>query len=161
MNVSPVTASTEWNPDVVAGLALKLASLGGHYAAGMAGKGRLVRNVVKFGVRYGPVAYEAVKHGREPAQQAVQAAVAKRNARRTALEHAGTVRDGSLLKVLHEGRPVWFVFSGDEIVATYPPVPIASYGELLRHADLANRIRPADVPAKPKIDPRALLRRKR
>jgi len=117
----------------------------------MAGKGRLARNVIKYGVRYGPVAFEAVKHGREPAQHAVQAALARRTARKTAIEHAGTLREGSLLKVVHEGRPLWFVFSGDEIVATYPQVPVASYGDLLRHADLANRVRPQDLPARPKL----------
>jgi hypothetical protein len=126
----------------------------------MAGKGRLVKNVVKYGVRYGPVAFEAVKHGREPAQQALQSAMARRTARKTAAEHAGTVRDGSLLKVLHEGRPVWFVFSGDEIVATYPQVPVPTYGTLLKHADLANRIRPEDLAA-PKLARPKLPRRKR
>jgi hypothetical protein len=31
------------------------------------------------------------------------------------------------------------VFSGDAIVTTYPPVPQATYPELLRHADLDRR----------------------
>ena len=106
----------------------------------MAGaKGRLAKNVVKYGVRYGPMAFEAVKHGREPAQQAVQAALAKRAARKKAIEHALTVRDGSLLKVIKDGQAVFFVFSGDAIVTTYPPVPQSTYPELLRHADLDRR----------------------
>ena len=92
----------------------------------MAGaRDRLVKNVVKYGVRYGPMAFEAVKHGREPAQQALQAALAKRTARKKALEHALTVRDGSLLKVIKDGQAIFFVFSGDAIVTTYPPVPAA------------------------------------
>jgi len=99
----------------------------------------LAKNVVKYGVRYGPMALEAVKHGREPAQQALQAALAKRNARKKAIEHALTVRDGSLLKVIKDGQAVFFVFSGDAIVTTYPPVPQATYPELLRHADLDRR----------------------
>lgn len=103
------------------------------------GRGRLAKNVVKYGVRYGPMAFEAVKHGREPAQQAVQAALAKRSARKKAIEHALTVRDGSLLKVIKDGQAVFFVFSGDAIVTTYPPVPQATYPELLRHADLDRR----------------------
>jgi hypothetical protein len=106
----------------------------------MAGaKGRLAKNVVKYGVRYGPMAFEAVKHGREPAQQALQAALAKRTARKKAIEHALTVRDGSLLKVIKDGQAVFFVFSGDAIVTTYPPVPQSTYPELLRHADLDRR----------------------
>jgi hypothetical protein len=99
----------------------------------------LVKSAVKYGVRYGPMAFEAVKHGREPAQQAVQAALAKRSARRKAIEHALTVRDGSLLKVLKDGQAIFFVFSGDAIVTTYPSVPQPSYSELLRHADLDRR----------------------
>ena len=112
-----------------------------------AGKGRLMRTAIKYGVRYGPVAFEAIKHGREPAQQAVQSVIARRSARRTAIEHAATLREGTVLKVIHDGRPVWFVFSADEIIATYPPVPIAQYGDLLRHTDLANRVKPEDMPA--------------
>jgi hypothetical protein len=99
----------------------------------------LVKNAIKYGVRYGPMAFEAVKHGREPAQQAIQAALAKRSARKKAIEHALTVRDGSLLKVIKDGQVIFFVFSGDAIVTTYPPVPQSTYPELLRHADLDRR----------------------
>ncbi|WP_241999251.1 MULTISPECIES: hypothetical protein [Kribbella] len=120
-----------------------------------AGRSRLVKNVVKYGVRYGPMAFEAVKHGREPAQQALQAALAKRSARKRALEHALTVRDGSLLKVIKEGQAIFFVFSGDAIVTTYPPVPQSSYPELLRHADLDRREDAVALTAqKPRVSPR-------
>lgn len=95
--------------------------------------------MVKYGVRYGPLIVEAVKHGREPAQQAVQAAWAKRTARRKAVEHALTVRDGSLLKVIKDGQAIFFVFSGDAIVTTYPTVAQSAYPELLRHSDLDKR----------------------
>ncbi|MEU4607272.1 hypothetical protein AB0F43_30170 [Kribbella sp. NPDC023972] len=126
------------------------------------GRGRLAKNLVKYGVRYGPLAVEAIKHGREPAQQAVQAAVAKRTARKKAVEHALTVREGSLLKVIRDGQAVFFVFSGDAIVTTYPPVPPNTYPELLRHADLDKR-EPAVVLAarKPKIGPRLPKMRRR
>ncbi|TCC19319.1 hypothetical protein E0H50_38320 [Kribbella sindirgiensis] len=99
----------------------------------------MAKNLVKYGVRYGPLVVEAVRHGREPAQQAVQAAWAKRVARRKAVEHALTVREGSLLKVIKDGQAIFFVFSGDAIVTTYPAVPQSSYPELLRHADLDKR----------------------
>jgi hypothetical protein len=118
------------------------------------GRGQLAKNLVKYGVRYGPLAVEAIRHGREPAQQAMQAALAKRSARKKALEHALTVRDGSLLKVIKEGQAIFFVFSGDAIVTTYPPVPPSSYPELLRHADLDKRESAAVLAArKPKIGP--------
>jgi hypothetical protein len=123
-------------------------------AGATGGKGKLAKNLVKYGVRYGPLAVEAIKHGREPAQQAVQAALAKRTVRKKALEHALTVRDGSLLKVIKDGQAIFFVFSGDAIVTTYPPVPANTYPELLRHADLDKR-EPAAVLAarKPKRIP--------
>ncbi|WP_246486312.1 hypothetical protein [Kribbella qitaiheensis] len=128
------------------------------------GRSRLAKNMVKYGVRYGPMAFEAVKHGREPAQQAVQAALAKRSARKKAFEHALTVRDGSLLKVIKDGQAVFFVFSGDAIVTTYPPVPQPSYPELLRHADLDRRENAAELAAsRPKLTdrlPKVARRRK-
>lgn len=107
-----------------------------------------MKNAVRYGVRYGPMAFEAVKHGREPAQQALQAALAKRSARKKAVEHALTVRDGSLLKVIKDGQAVFFVFSNDAIVTTYPPVPQSTYPELLRHADLDRRENAADLAAR-------------
>jgi hypothetical protein len=131
--------------------------------AGVAGGsgGRIAKNLVKYGVRYGPLIAEAVKHGREPAQQAVQAAWAKRTARRKALEHALTVRDGSLLKVIRDGQAIFFVFSGDAIVTTYPSVPQSAYPDLLRHADLDQRV-PAVVLAAQKAKlPVPRVRRKR
>lgn len=131
-------------------------------AVGGGGRGRLAKNVIKYGVRYGPLAAEAIKHGREPAQQAVQAALAKRTARRKAVEHVLTVRDGFLLKVIKEGRAIFFVFSGDAIVTTYPPVPPSTYPELLRHADLDKR-EPATAlaPRKPKLPRPHLPKRRR
>jgi hypothetical protein len=126
-------------------------------------RSRLVKNAVRYGVRYGPMAFEAVKHGREPAQQALQAALAKRTARKKAIEHALTVRDGSLLKVIKDGQVIFFVFSDDAIVTTYPAVPQQSYPDLLRHADLDRREKAVDlaVRAKPLAQrlPKPLRRR--
>jgi hypothetical protein len=131
--------------------------------AGAAGGngGRIAKNLVKYGVRYGPLIAEAVKHGREPAQQAVQAAWAKRTARRKALEHALTVRDGSLLKVIRDGQAIFFVFSGDAIVTTYPAVPQSAYPDLLRHADLDQRVPAAVLAAQKAKLPVPRVRRKR
>src|SRR3954465_2341636 len=135
----------------------------------MAGAGKpnskLAKNVGKYGVRDGPLSVEAVRHGREPAQQAVQAALAKRSARRKAIEHALTVRDGSLLKVMKDGQGLYFVFSGDAIVTTSPPVPQSAYPELLKHSDLDRRESALVLGArKPKVTqrlPNNPLRRRR
>jgi hypothetical protein len=116
------------------------------------GKNQLAKNLVKYSVRYGPLLVQAAKYGREPAQQAVQAAMAKRSARKKAVEHALTVRDGSLLKVIKDGQAIFFVFSGDAIVTTYPAVPQSSYPDLLRHADLDQRETAVEIAARrPKV----------
>jgi hypothetical protein len=110
----------------------------------MAGRGKAMATVVKLGVKYGPAAYEAVKHGREPAQAAAVKAYSRLSARRQALAHAAVVVDGSVAKAFADDQQVWVVFSADEPVASHPStgVPLA---DLLRHADPTKRIRPDEV----------------
>lgn len=107
----------------------------------MAGKGRFVKVAVIYAAKYGPIVFEAVKHGREPAERALQRALARQSHRRRAREHASTVVDGSVLRVFHQGEPLWVVFSGDTPVASYPPVdtPLET---VLEYADLSLRVRP-------------------
>ncbi|MBA3619910.1 MAG: hypothetical protein H0W56_10040 [Acidothermales bacterium] len=81
-----------------------------------------LRPVAKNALKYGPHAQQVWKHAGRPAREAAQKAVADWSSRRTALEHADTVIDGSLLSVMHEGRRVWVVFSGDDPIASYPAV---------------------------------------
>lgn len=99
------------------------------------------KGAIVIGMRYGPHIYELVKHGKEPAQEAIATRLAKRSARKQALEHARTLKDGTILKVVHDGAAHFVVFSGDECIATYPPTDVG-YAELLRHSDLALRERP-------------------
>ncbi|HEY8455203.1 MAG TPA: hypothetical protein VIL34_06395 [Actinopolymorphaceae bacterium] len=107
----------------------------------MAGKTRFAKTAVAYAVKYGPLVYEAIKHGREPAQRAVQQAWARQRHRRLAFAHAATVVDGSALRIFHEGEQVWVVFSGDEPIASYPSVttPLST---LLQHVDLSLRTAP-------------------
>lgn len=109
----------------------------------MPGKGRIAKGAINYAVKYGPLVYQAVKHGREPAQRALQNALARQGNRRQALRHAGTVIDGSVLRVFHHGEQVWVVFAGENPIASYPPVDKPLPG-LLEHADLSLRIRPGD-----------------
>ena len=89
--------------------------------------GKLAKNLIKYSVRYGPFVIEAVRQ----------------------------LREGSLLKVIKDGESIFFVFSGDAIVTTYPPVPQSAYPELLRHSDLDQRVTADEIAArKPKIAPR-------
>ena len=95
----------------------------------------------KRALKYGPYAAQAWKHLGKPTQAAVQKQAGSWVARRTALQHADTVEDGSVLGIMHDGARVWVVYSGDEPVTAYPSTakPLA---ELVAHADLRKRITP-------------------
>lgn len=109
----------------------------------MAGKARLVTQAFKLGARYGPQIWVASKALREPAKQAAHKVVASEKARRSAMTHARSLTDGSILKVYLGEAALWVVFSGDTAVTVYPPsdVPLSS---LIERADLTKRIRPDD-----------------
>jgi hypothetical protein len=53
----------------------------------MAGKAKALTAVVKLGVKYGPVAYEAIKHGKEPAKEFAQKQLGRLTARKQAPRH--------------------------------------------------------------------------
>lgn len=117
----------------------------------MAGKGKAVGALIRYGPfvaeaarRYGPTVWEQVKGQREPAEKFVQARVAKGNQRKKALTHAATVVDGTVLQVFHRSDSHWVVFSGKSPIGVHPPTS-AGYEELLRNADLSNRLRPQDA----------------
>lgn len=100
-----------------------------------------LRSLVSFGVKYAPLAYEGLKHGRGPAQAYAEKQVSRRNARTIAMEHAAHLVEGSVLPVYDGDQRVWVVFSGDTPVGTHPVVttPIT---DLLTHYDLGKRLRP-------------------
>lgn len=123
----------------------------------MPGKGQAVGKVVKWGVKYGPHVVVLAQQAKEPAMKAAQTALDRQKAKRRALEHAATVREGSVLKTFDpradQGDPVWVVFAGDEPIASHPstatPLP-----ELVAKSDLSTRLRPEDAPT-----PRERVRR--
>ncbi|MDF8265982.1 hypothetical protein [Luteipulveratus flavus] len=119
----------------------------------MPGKTRALVSALRFGAKYGPMAYEAAKHSRRPAQAVTHGSLTRMGARRQALQHASSLIDGSAMRVFHGDKQVWVVFTGDLPVATHPRsnVPIA---QLLQHADLSRRVypRPA-VPAARQLMP--------
>ena len=130
----------------------------------MAGKGAsasrtaAMRTAVRLSVKYGPVAYQAVKHGREPARELAEKVLARSSMRRRARSHAASVVEGSVLRVFHGEEQVWVVFSGDAPVATHPPVDVP-LPTLLQHADLTQRLRPAADGAGPTARLKAIRRR--
>ena len=115
----------------------------------MPGKGQAVGRIVKWGVKYGPHVVVLAQQAKEPAMKAAQTAIDRQKAKRRAVEHAATLRDGTVLKTFdpaaEHAEPVWVVFSGDEPVAAHPSsaTPLA---ELVARADLATRMRPEDLP---------------
>jgi hypothetical protein len=115
----------------------------------MPDRGRAVGRVVKWGVKYGPHVVVLAQQAREPAMKAAQTVLDRQRARRRALEHAATLREGTVLKTFDpaadHGEPVWVVFTGDEPVAAHPATttPLA---QLVAHSDLSTRVRPADLP---------------
>lgn len=125
----------------------------------MPGKGRALSNVVKLGVKYGPVAYEAIKHGKEPAKEFAQKQINKLTARKQALTHAEGLMDGSAMPVWEGDIQVWVVFNGDEPIASHPTTatPLA---QLIQGYDLNKRIRPTED-LRPKPNPLKAIRRKR
>ena len=125
----------------------------------MPGKAKALTNVVKLGVKYGPAAYEAIKHGKEPAKEFAQKQLGKLTARKQALAHAEGLMDGSTMPVWDGDQQVWVVFNGDEPVATHPNVttPLA---QLIQGYDLAKRIRPT-IDQRPKPNPLKVIRGKR
>jgi len=125
----------------------------------MAGKARALTNVVKLGVKYGPVAYEAIKHGKDPAKEFAQKQLSKLTARKQALAHAEGLMDGSAMPVWEGDQQVWVVFNGDEPMATHPntTTPLA---QLIQGYDLTKRIRPT-IDLRPKANPLKAIHRKR
>lgn len=109
----------------------------------MAGKSKAVSNVVRFSVRYGPYIIAAVKVAKEPVQKAATKYLNEQKSQKAALDHARTLVDGTILKVIHDDTPTWVVYSADEAVASYPTVP--SLSAALVRADLTKRLRPDEV----------------
>jgi hypothetical protein len=98
----------------------------------------------KRALKYGPYVQQAWKHAGKPAQEAARRSLSTYAAQRTALQHADTVVDGSVLPVMQHGSKVFVVFSADEPVAAYPSVT-TPFSELVGHADLGKRVTPAQV----------------
>lgn len=115
----------------------------------MPGKGKAVGNLVKWGVKYGPHVVVLAQQAKEPAMKAAQTALDRQRARRRAIEHAATVREGTVLKTFDpradHSEPIWVVFSADDPIAAHP-TSTTPLSELIANSDLATRVRPADLP---------------
>ena len=109
----------------------------------------------KLAVKYGPQAKIAWDKGGKQAAAAATARTRSLASRRKAFAHAGTVVDGSVLKIAPDGMTAYVGFSGEQPIATYPHQD-APYPALLAHVDLGKRM-PAEKKA-PKASARQLGR---
>jgi hypothetical protein len=109
----------------------------------MSWMGPVAKNAVKYGAKYGPHAKVAWEVGGKHVQAAARAKLDELAWRRKAFDHAGVTADGSVLRVVHDGDPVFVVFAGDEPVASYPRVE-AALPDLVRRADLSKRVTPEE-----------------
>lgn len=104
-----------------------------------------VAAVVRWGVKYAPVAYAGLRAGRAPVTQPAWRA-APQDPREDAAEHATHLIEGSVLPVFHGDQRVWVVFSGTTPVASHPTVRVP-LETLLEHYDLTKRRRPDQLSA--------------
>lgn len=100
----------------------------------------VLRNGVKYGVKYGPQAKILWDTAGKQARSAAKARLDDLNARRTAFDEAETVVEGTVLRRVWHGTPVWVVFSRDEPVSAYPAV--AEPAEIVINADVSRRQTP-------------------
>ena len=98
------------------------------------------------GVKYAPHIAAAVREVRGPATDYAKATLEATRQKRLALTKARSVRDGSLLLVLHGEQPVWVVYSGDVPVSEHPEVGVP-LADLVAHADLDRRRTPEEFPS--------------
>jgi len=105
--------------------------------------GPTAKNVAKYGAKYGPHAKVAWELGGKHVKSAVRDMLEEMAVRRKAFDHAGSTRDGTVLRVVSHGAPVYVVFSGEEPVASYPEED-APLDQLVAKADLSKRVTPAE-----------------
>ena len=108
--------------------------------------GKVVVTGARQGVKYAPVIAAVVREVRGPATDYAKSRVEAARQRRLAVAKAESVRDGTVLRLLHGEQTVWVVYSGNEPISAHPDlgVPLA---ELTQHADLERRRRPAEFPS--------------
>lgn len=104
--------------------------------------GPVAKGGAKVVVKYGPQAKILWDNGGKQFQAAARDQVDAAMARRTAFQKAETVVDGSVLKQIDAGKPVWVVYAGDEPIDAFPK-PSVPLTELVAHADLDARVTPA------------------
>jgi hypothetical protein len=104
-----------------------------------------VVKIVRQGVKYTPVLAAVVKEARGPVTEYAKTHLEAAKLKRLAVTKAASLKDGSVLPIVHGEQSVWVVLAGEQPVAQYPDtgLPLA---DLVEHADLGRRRRPAEFP---------------
>ena len=109
--------------------------------------GPAARSGAKAAVRYGPQAKIAWDNVGKPAAAAAATKAQAQRQRRKAFTKAATVVDGSVLRVLHVGEPVWLVLTSGEPVEAFPPVEVG-LSSLIDNADTSKAVSSSEFEAK-------------
>jgi hypothetical protein len=99
------------------------------------------RKAVTLAAKYGPQAKIAWDTAGSAAAEQVKIRRARAANRRSAVEKARTVVDGTVLRQIHGDQVVWVVYAGDEPITAYPLVDI-ELDELTKRARLSERMTP-------------------
>jgi hypothetical protein len=106
---------------------------------------KLVIEGVRQGAKYAPAIAVVVRQVRGPATDYAKAHLEAVRQRRLAVAKAASVRDGTVLRLLHGEQTVWVVYSGEQPISAHPDVGVP-LPELVAHADLDQRRPPEDFP---------------
>lgn len=109
--------------------------------------GPAAKNGARLAVKYGPQAKIAWDKAGKPAAEVAAKKAQAQLLRRKAFAKAATVVDGSVLKQLHGGEPVYVVLSRGEPVEAFPSVDIA-LNTLIKDADLTAAVSSQEFEAK-------------
>lgn len=106
----------------------------------MANRNALIRQLVRLGITYGPIAYQGLLKNKGAVQEFSRRQMHQRNHRAMAFEHAESLIDGSVLPVFDGDTRVYVVFSGSAPIATHPVVR-TPMDKLIMHYDMSRRMR--------------------
>ena len=97
---------------------------------------------LREGLKYVPAAKGAFDAVKEPVGNAVKGRSDQVRARRAAYLEAETLLEGSVLKIMKQGRPRWVVYASDEPISVYPSREGDDLQSLVARADLSRRETP-------------------
>jgi hypothetical protein len=109
--------------------------------------GPAAKNGARLAVKYGPQAKIAWDKAGRPAADAAAKKAQSQLHRRKAFAKAAIVVDGAVLKVMHEGEPIYVVLSEGDPVEAFPSADVG-LAALVRKADFRTAVTSKEFEAK-------------